>query len=215
MKNIWLNILGVRCVSRDRDRRCLLYERVLRRLCCNGAAGCACARDRRHLHGPAWQRHREHHVADPIFLCYFSSISVFFSMVSGSNRLPVTAPPMCGFPHEKISSRNRREEIFLSVPRVRKEIYNRAVPVIHYAQNCILRSLRRFGRQGKCGCKAPRVGHCEAAGRRISQNTRRLQAFLPEPEVAWLNEEISFGRFCCTCPPVPAGRIFLFQEEST
>ena len=87
--------------------------------------------------------------------------------------------------------------------------------VIHYDRNCILRSLRRFGRQGECGCKAPRVGHCEAAGRRISQNTRRLQAFLPEPEVAWLNEEISFGWFCCTCPPIPAGRIFLFWEEST
>ena len=72
----------------------------------------------------------------------------------------------------------------------------------------ILRSLRRFGRQGECGCKTPRVGHCEAAERRISQNTRRLQAFLPEPETAWLNEEISFGRFCCSCLPVPAGRFF-------
>lgn len=87
--------------------------------------------------------------------------------------------------------------------------------VIHYDRNCILRSLRRFGRQGECGCKTPRVGHCEAAERRISQNTRRLQAFLPEPETAWLNEEISFGRFCCSCPPVPAGRNFLFQEEAT
>ena len=68
---------------------------------------------------------------------------------------------------------------------------------------------------GEMGCKAPRVGHCEAAVRRMSQNTRRLQAFLPEPETAWLNEELSFGRFCCSCPPVPAGRILLFQEERT
>ena len=136
-------------------------------------------------------------------------------MVSGSNRLPVTAPQCVVSPHEKISSRNRREEIFLISAHVVPEHLQPRRAVVHYAQNCILRSLRRFGRQGECGCKTPRVGHCEAAGRRISQNTRRLQAFLPEPEVAWLNEEISFGWFCYTCPPIPAGRIFLFWEEST
>ena len=37
------------------------------------------------------------------------------------------------------------------------------------------------------GCKAPRVGHCEAAVRRMSQNTRRLQAFPPDPEAAGLS----------------------------
>ena len=114
---------------------------------------------------------------------------------------------MCGFPHKKSPPVTAGRRFFYPCRRSEKDLQPFR-PVIHYAQNCILRSLRRFGRQGKCGCKAPRVGHCEAAGRRISQNTRRLQAFLPEPEVAWLNEEISSGRFCCTCPPVSAGRFF-------
>ncbi len=98
-------------------------------------------------------------------------------MVSGSNRLPVTAPQCVVSPHEKISSRNRREEIFLISAHVVPEHLQPRRAVVHYAQNCILRSLRRFGRQ--------------------------------------LNEEISFGRFCCSCLPVPAGRNFLFQEEAT
>lgn len=120
---------------------------------------------------------------------------------------------MCGFPHKKSPPVTAGRRFFYPCRRSEKDLQPFR-PVIHYAQNCILRSLRRFGRQGKCGCKAPRVGHCEAAGRRISQNTRRLQAFLPEPEVAWLNEGISSGRFCCTCPPVSAGRIFSFRRET-
>ena len=48
-------------------------------------------------------------------------------MVSGSNRLPVTAPQCAVSPHEKISSRNRREEIFLFAHMSCRSIYNRAV----------------------------------------------------------------------------------------
>ena len=88
---------------------------------------------------------------------------------------------MCGFPHKKSPPVTAGRRFFYPCRRSEKDLQPFR-PVIHYAQNCILRSLRRFGRQGKCGCKAPRVGHCEAAGKRISQNTRRLQAFLPEPE---------------------------------
>lgn len=46
-------------------------------------------------------------------------------MVSGSNRLPVTAPQRVSSHTKKISSRNRREEIFLFCTGARKRIYNR------------------------------------------------------------------------------------------
>jgi hypothetical protein len=56
------------------------------------------------------------------------------------------------------------------------------------------------------GCKAPRVGHCEAAERRISQILRKLYAFLPEPEVQQRAEPKPIRPGLILRPRLPEGR---------
>ena len=71
----------------------------------------------------------------------------FFSMVSGSNRLPVTAPQCAVSPHEKISSRNRREEIFFNFCTCRAGAFTTAPccgtlrSELHTAQSSPLRAV--------------------------------------------------------------------------
>ena len=81
MKNIWLNILAFVAF--------LAIEIVavsFMSAYSAGSAACACARDRRHLHGPAWQRHREH----PSLISF--SFATFHPFLFFSPRFPgVTA----------------------------------------------------------------------------------------------------------------------------
>lgn len=64
------------------------------------------------------------------------------------------------------------------------------------------------------GCKAPRVGHCEAAHRRISQDTRRPVAIPPEPEAALKCQmgHAYFGSSLCLSAGL-GGQIFYTWEE--
>ena len=82
MKNIWLNILAfVAFLAIE-----IVAVSFMSPLCRDGTAGCACARDRRHLHGPAWQRHREH----PPLISF--SFAIFHPFLFFSPRFPgVTA----------------------------------------------------------------------------------------------------------------------------
>ena len=107
---------------------------------------------------------------------------------------------------------NRREEIFLPgfVPA---EGFTTAAhcdtlnAVFHIAQPSPLRAA------GEMGCKAPRVGHCEAAVRRISQNTRRLQAFPPEPEAAGLNRMRCSADFAASVRRCRRAEFYCFRRN--
>ena len=95
--------------------------------------------------------------ADPAFLCYFSSISVF-SLVSGSNCLPVTTPNVWFF--------RRKNLLPLTAGRIFLPGFSPQRDFITAAHcdtlECGLYCAAFAASGGRETSKAPRVGHCEA-----------------------------------------------------